>query len=105
MESNSHRLTGVADVVKKWVKDPQAVLDYCLDWALWLSAEDYLVDAQFSCPNASITLLSSNLREDTMAIVWVAGGIVGEKVLITCHITTEQGRQDERTFELTIKEK
>lgn len=95
----------------KWVQDPEAILDYTLDWSNMLVSGDSIVNAVFT-PDSGLNVLTSNITGSTVnsnteqaATVWLLGGIVGQTYGVTCHITTAGGRQDDRTFQIVVKEK
>ncbi|OQW34522.1 MAG: hypothetical protein A4E20_10910 [Nitrospira sp. SG-bin2] len=89
-------------MAKTFTKDPEAILDYSVDWSKWLVSDDYLVHATF-VPSPGLSVISSNVTE-TIATVWLSGGIAGQTYSVTCHITTNGGRQDDRTFQILAKE-
>ena len=93
----------------QWVKDAQAVLDFAVDWSVWMTAEDYLVGVDFQPSSSDIKVISQTVG-DTLggssncnAVVWLAGGVAGTTYTVTCHVTTAGGRQDDRTFSLIVE--
>lgn len=84
------------------VKDPQAVLDYAFDWSAWL-AEGEIITAHDA--TAGGVRLDSASRAGAVVTVWVSGGIVGSRARITCEITTNAGRTDQRSLMLDIAER
>lgn len=96
----------------KFVQDPQAILDYTLDWSKQLVEDDILVQTHFT-PDSGLSILSENITDSTIvdggsdkaATAWILGGIAGQTYNVTCHITTQGGRQDDRTFQIVVKEK
>lgn len=82
---------------RQWQRDPQSVYDYTWDWANLLTGDDDIVSAVFTTSNSGLEVLSSNFTTTT-ATVWVRGPATAS---VTCHITTDGGREDERTA--TIK--
>ena len=84
-------------------KDPQAVLDYTLDWTTYLAP---LADtiASFTVVVAGATLASQS-NTTTTTTAWVSGGTVGVLCTATFHIVTAGGRTDEQTIYLKIKDK
>lgn len=80
--------------------DPQAVLDYTLDWSTWLG-DDTIATATWSVPSG-VTLASSSATTTT-ATAWISGGTVGEAYIATCHVTTVGGRQDDRSIRLNCR--
>lgn len=94
--------------LKKFEKDPDANLDYLQDWSEFLN-EDTIVDAEWILPidpeDATIIEKTDEGITPTSTVVWLRGGTVGKKYLVTCRITTAAGRIDDRTIQLAIKEK
>jgi hypothetical protein len=84
-------------------KDPDAVLDYKVDWTAWLPAGDTITAATFTADSVDLTIDSSSHTSAT-ATVWLSGGVLDAKYSITNHITTTEGREDDRTFSVTIKQ-
>lgn len=98
--------------LKKFTKDPEAVLDYTIDWSAWL-AEGDAISAVTTTPaaNASPSSTSAvNVDKTSFTTneitVWCSGGtgVVGQSADVVVHVTTSGGRQDDRTITLTIKE-
>jgi len=87
---------------KIFEKDPDAKLDYGLDWSAWLDGDTITASAWDADPSG--LTLSQEAFGDTTAAVWVEDGVVGRKYNLTNRITTAAGRETERTFSLLIKE-
>jgi hypothetical protein len=83
------------------VKDPQAVLDYTVDWTDWLVTGDTITSHTVTVP-AGITEDSST-DTDTAVTAWISGGTAGTRYDVVYHITTTAGRQDDRTITLTVQ--
>jgi len=84
-----------------WIlKDPAAVLDYTFDWSSWLQASETIQTVVWT-PSAQLTA-SSPSHTNTSATVFLSGGAPGAKHLLTCKITTNQGRTDARSIEIRI---
>jgi hypothetical protein len=92
-------------VLATFTKDPDAVLDYTIDWSDWLTGAEELTAAAFTVPTG-ITK-DSEEKTTTTATVWLSGGTAGESYEITCHITTNntKPREDDRTIKIKMKEK
>lgn len=89
---------------KTLTKDPDAVLDYMIDWGQkWLPAGDTITASTFDADSDDITIDSST-HTDTTATVWLSAGVVAGKYQITNHITTSQGRQNDYTFIVQCRE-
>ena len=87
---------------KIFEKDPDAKLDYGLDWSAWLDG-DTITASTWTVDPSGLTL-SQGAYDATTAAIWAEDGVVGRKYNLTNHITTAAGRQTERTFSLLIKE-
>lgn len=84
-----------------FIKDPDATLDYKIDWTAWLGA-DLIVTSTWSAPEG-ITI-ESHENDDKQTVVWLSGGEIGA-YSVTNRITTLGGRTDDRTIKIKIKEK
>lgn len=85
-----------------FVKDPNAVLDYAVDWSRWL-AGDEIATSTWTVP-AGLTKLGDSTTT-TRATVWLAGGTVGQSYTVTNRITTAGGRTEERSFIIRVEER
>ncbi len=88
--------------MSSYTKDPAAVLDYAVDWSAWLG--DDTITASTWTAAAGITI-DSDTHTATVATVWLSGGTAGEKYAVVNHVTTAQGRQDERTLTIVVVNK
>lgn len=101
----------------KWskIKDPQAVLDYKWNWGSKYLGDDTITDAEFDVYDTSGQPIGSGDTgavavddlsfDDTSATAWLSGGTVNVQNIVTCHITTAAGRQDDRSLYLSIKQR
>lgn len=89
-------------MLNKFVKDPDAVLDYQADWATWLG-EDTISSSTWIVPDG-ITK-DSDTNTTTSATVWLSGGTAGSNYSITNRIVTDGGRTDDRTIKIQVREK
>jgi hypothetical protein len=84
-------------------EDPTAVLDYTIDWTSWLAAGETI--------SASTWLVATGMTQTTPSpsiaggktTVWLTGGVAGQSYVVANHITTSQGRQDQRTFTVYVE--
>lgn len=84
-------------------KDPNAVLDFVFDWTPYLNpTQDNIINATAN-KTGGITIDATSFTTKKVT-VWVSGGTVGETAKLTCTITTEAGRIDERSMFIKIKE-
>ena len=86
-------------------KDPQAVLDYVIDWSTWLevASNDIITSVVWVVP-VGLTKTSSTFTDST-ATVWLSGGVVGRVYVITCRISTLAARTQDYSFELIIQDR
>ena len=95
--------TGKATILK----DKDAVLDYIFDWTAWLDdVADTIATKTVTTPTVSgqITIDSSSIIGKTV-VAWISDGTEGQTYSVTCHIVTAQGREDDRTIYIKIKER
>lgn len=85
-----------------FTKDPDAVLDYTINWATWLGNDTISTSAW--TPDSGITV-DSDTNTTTTATVWLSGGTVGTSYAVTNHIVTAAGREDDRTITVRVREK
>lgn len=85
--------------------DPSARLDYTFSWAGLLVGTDVIVSATVTPDVAGIVTLDPATHDDKTVTVWATGLSVNGKVRLVCHITTAEGRQDERTIILYVKDR
>jgi hypothetical protein len=87
-----------------FVKDPQAQLDYLIDWAAWLGA-DTIATSTWVSSDPTVLVVEIETNTPTTATVWLSGGVDRERYTVTNTITTVGGRTDERTISVRIKQK
>lgn len=84
--------------------DPQAKLDFGHDWTVWLTPGDVIADSTWSITPTGPTLDNST-HGNTSTTIWVSGGTIGVSYLLVNHITTAQGRQDDRSVTLRCQQR
>jgi len=87
--------------MQQFVKDPQEVLDYQVNWSDWLDT-DTISTSAFVVQTGITKDSSSNTT--TTATVWLSGGTNGSRYVITNTITTSDGRTAERSFIIKVSE-
>lgn len=90
-------------MMEKFIKDPDAVLDYKFDWSDWLQTLEFIDSFTVTVPTG-ITKDSDQNQVDAI-VVWLSGGTVNDTYNITCSITTNQGRSDDRTMQIYVVER
>lgn len=89
-----------------FTKDPDAVLDYACDWSAWLSG-DTIASSTWTVPDGLTegTGDYESTHTATEALVWLSGGTAGRTYAVTNRITTTEGREDERTIYVRVRER
>lgn len=86
-------------------KDPEAILDYQMDWTDWLLAGETII-AEAVVPSDPALLISGVTLAGTGAVQWrTAGGVAGRDYLVTVSITTSTGQIDQRTVRIPVRER
>jgi len=92
------------------VIDPQAVNDPMgMDWTAWLAEigpTELLINSvwTYSGPDAAITLSSSSIVTGSKQTqVKRTGGTLGAQYVLTNHVTSTSGSQDERSVSLLVQ--
>ena len=95
-------------VVAAYVKDPNAIQDFPIDWVL--DAGDTITASTWAVP-AGVTKgdgangAPAPTFTTTKTVVWLLGGTVGETYLVVNHVTTAQGRQHDQTLIILVLER
>ncbi len=85
-----------------FTKDPNAVLDYSIDWTRWL-AGDQIAASEWIVPSELTRMADS--KTATSATVWLSGGTAGQSYIVTNRITTAAGRTEDRSFTIRVEER
>jgi len=94
--------------IETFVKDPDAVLDYKLDWndsskGPWLATGETISTSTWTVPTGITKDTETN--STTTSTVWLSGGTAGTDYDITCRITTDGGRTEDRTIRIQCRER
>jgi hypothetical protein len=85
------------------IKDPDAVLRHGHDLSAWLEEEE-TVSAFAVTAQAGITV--DQVYEDAGIVSYrIAGGTAGHDYLVTCRVTTDHGRIDERSARYSVRQR
>jgi len=91
------------------VKDPDAYLDYSVEWNDWLVGADTISTSTWTIEtivdDATPITTDQDTNGSTKATIWLAGGTVNNHYTITNTITTTGGLTDERSFRIIVREK
>lgn len=91
-------------------KDPQAKLDYGVDWSDWLASGDPIQVAEWRVSlvtnDTANVIIHSNTTSGITGIstAIISGGSAGNIYTVTCKITTTNGLIDERFFRLAVRD-
>jgi fructosamine-3-kinase len=85
-----------------FTKDPNAVLDYSIDWTRWL-AGDQIAASEWIVASGLTKMADS--KTSTSATVWLSGGTAGQSYIVTNRITTAAGRTEDRSFTIRVEER
>ena len=85
-----------------YIKDPNAVLDYTLNWFEYLDG-DTISTSTWTVP-AGITK-NSESNTTTAATVWLSSGTDGTDYDVYNRIVTAAGRTDDRTIRIRVSER
>jgi hypothetical protein len=83
-------------------KDPNAVLDYQVDWATWLST-DTIVTSTWTVPTG-ITK-ASDTNTTTTTTIWLSGGTANTDYTLVNRITTAAGRTQDQSILITVRDR
>jgi hypothetical protein len=86
-----------------FIKDPDAVLDYSVDWSKWLAGDQIATSAWSVSDPALEAGVDSNTP--TRTTVWLSGGVACQAYTVTNRITTSGGRTDERSFVIQVQDR
>lgn len=81
-------------------KDPQAFLDYSIDWSAWLPSGDTIVTSTWMA-DGGITI-SMETNTSTTSTVWIAGGTTNVLHRATNQITTAAGRINNQSISIAV---
>jgi hypothetical protein len=89
------------------LKDPEALLDYSVDWGADYLAGDVLTESSWQvspAEAAGVSIVSS--RFDLLqSTVEVGGGLPGRIYRLTNHVITAEGREDSRSIMLRVEKR
>lgn len=101
-------------MAKRFDKDPSAVLDYGLDWGLWLQYQETISTSTWDTeiyrnkstnPTPNNLTIDSQSKTNTTTTVWLSDGVDGITYIVTNHVVTSQGREDDRSFLIDVVER
>ena len=88
-------------LVNVYVHDPDAILDYYLDWSDWLAGSGTLETSTWEAIG-SVTLAQDSIM-GSLTGVWVVATDDEGLADLTNHIVDSEGREDDRTIRLILR--
>jgi hypothetical protein len=95
----------------RFLKDPDATLDYLVNFGRWLPVGDTITTRTVTV-GTGITKVSDAIVAGTdvngasvasaAVLVWLSSGVLGQEYPVTCHVTTAAGRINDETFTVRI---
>lgn len=85
-------------------KDPDAYLDYAMDWSTWLATGENISTYVISVNNTALTIATWSMSSNIVTS-WLQGGVSGQTYTVSVKITTNAARIDERSFKVKIKQR
>ena len=89
------------------LKDPEAVLDYSVDWGAEYLSGDLVADSHWSVDPqepGGVTIVGNDFDAST-AIVNAAGGIAGRVYRLVNDVVLQSGRIDRRSIVLRVEKR
>jgi hypothetical protein len=93
----------MVDLLGRKKKDPEAKINYTVDWEPWLPTGATIASVVWTVPSGITEEASSETT--TTATIQLSGGTAGAAYNIECKITTSTGEIDERTFQIQVEER
>lgn len=87
------------------IKDPDAVLDYSIDWEAWLDGDVITGSTWLIGGSGSDMSVDSDSNSNTATTVWLSGGAMGRSYDVTNRIVTSAGRTDDRTICVSVRQR
>lgn len=90
--------------------DPDAKLDYAIDWTSWLQSGETITTATWTRGPVAVGDLTPMTHSTPSvvagrAIVWIEGGTTDSLYTFTVHVVTSAAREDDRTLRLFCTER
>jgi len=99
---NIKHLGGI-DMSNRFLKDPDAILDYIFDWEDWLEDGEFISSYVITIPDG-LTQVNDG-KSGYKVTVWLSGGTAGTDYTVSCKIVTSGGRTEERSIVLRVVER
>jgi hypothetical protein len=89
------------------LKDPEALLDYAVDWGTDYLTGDLLTESGWTVSPAEAggVSIASSRFDLKVSTVQVSGGVAGRIYRLTNHVVTAEGREDSRSIMLRVEKR
>jgi hypothetical protein len=86
--------------IETFIKDPDAVLDYAMDWTDWLDDSETISSHTVTVDDGLTK--DSDSESSGIVTIWLSGGTANTTYNVVVHITTSDSRTDDRTFRVMV---
>lgn len=85
-------------------KDPQSVMDFLVFWGDWLldNNVDTILSSTWIVP-AGVAVVKDGIAGD-YTVIWLGASTAGLRLVLTNRITTVQGRTQDQSFTLIVRD-
>lgn len=90
--------------MSSYVKAPEEVLDYDVDWSAWLAVGETITTRAVTSTvvgGTDVTIDSSSIVGDRV-VAWISGGELGATSTVSFSMTTSEGRTSRRDISIVI---
>lgn len=91
------------DNLPSYTKDPDAVLDYHWNWKPYLSDGEIINTSTFFVSPGILVGVTASTTTDTT--LWLSGGQIGKVYRCTNRIVTNQGRTEDRSINVRVRDR
>jgi hypothetical protein len=89
-----------------YLKDPQAIVDYAIDWALYLDGKAIVASAWSVAPaEAGGVAVAEASFDPTRTAARAGGGLAGHVYRLANQVTLSDGSSDERSLTLRVEQR
>ena len=92
----------------RYIKDPDAVLPYSIEWSSWVPDGETMSTAVWAIDSPSTPTLEidSSALASTLATVVLSGGTAGTTYIVRCRATTTPSAYvDDRSIVITVEDR
>lgn len=89
------------------LKDPEAALDYAVDWGAEYLNGDWISQSSWDVIPVEIggLTVATSIFDDRVATVTAAGGVAGHLYQLTNHVVLSSGLTDSRSIVLRVEKR